>query len=244
MEQNYECFLLERVQNFHQIFKGVCDTEKGRNHWHSKSSKSWLEIFCLPGSFPNEVENRAGFSLPPTCVSLESCCWQRRDLLPQDWQRVLPDGALAWLRARAGGISGECGQKLWLWAGSGEAVIFLTPVSGAEAELNATTASELPWGSQARCPDQQELLPAFQAPSLGKEQEQGSQRSPVWETRHCPVMQREILGEWRRGNGPVKQKDTKGYLEVIVGVRWRWVSLLSRQLKGKWLIVGAVHRVT
>lgn len=63
---------------------------------------------------------------------------------------------------------------------SREAVIFLTPVSGAEAELNATTAAELPWGSQARCPDQQELLPAFQAPSLSKEQEQGISEEPSW----------------------------------------------------------------
>lgn len=63
--------------------------------------------------------------------------------------------------------------------------------------------------------------------------------APTREMRHRHVMQRKIIGEWGE---PGKQKGTKGHLEVIVGVNWRWVSQLSGKLKDKWVIVGAVGR--
>lgn len=55
-------------------------------------------------------------------------CW---DLLPQVWHRVSLEPALADEVGSQGCRAGECGQELWQWAGSGEAVIFFTSsVSG------------------------------------------------------------------------------------------------------------------
>lgn len=74
-----------------------------------------LEIFCLPGRLPNEVENHEGFFFfSSNCVSLESYCWQ---LLGPPSPRLavsLPGSSpdLTEVQSQEG-IDVERGQELW-----------------------------------------------------------------------------------------------------------------------------------
>lgn len=185
--------MLERVQNFHQICEGVCDTKKSRKHQHSKSSKSLLEIFCLPGSLPNEVENHEGFFSFPTVSPWRATAGSYGDLLPQDWQWVFLDPALTWLRSRARGVLmesvGRSSGSSRLQRSCNFPYSFCVWGRG-WTECSHSLLSSLGEARQYAQTNRSCFLPY--APSLGKEQDQEISEEPqLGETRHWCVMQRE-----------------------------------------------------